>query len=198
MVAGTNHLGHFALTALLMPVIQATAEESEHGARIVNLTSRLHAATPSEGILFDNLLWAEGKEPLYNPTLAYGHSKFANIVFTQELAARLGPDSKVFVNSVHPGIVDTELQRHLEERKGKIYVQAFKFYKGALSPNVGALTQLYAAMSPEIETKNYRGEYFIPVAKLGQLDPAAPKITAEMRTKLWEVSEQLTGIEFAI
>lgn len=191
-------MGHFALTALLMPVIKATAEESEHGARIVNLTSRLHAVGPREGIMFDNLLWEEGKEPAYNPTMAYGHSKFANVVFTQELAARLGPQSKIFVNSVHPGIVDTELQRHLEERRGRAYVQAFKIYKGALPVNVGALTQLYAALSPEVETYNYRGEYFVPVARLGKLDPVAPTITQEMRTKLWDVSEELTGINFDV
>lgn len=194
---GTNHLGHFALTALLFPIIRDTAE-TEGSARIVNLTSSYHSKGPREGILFDNLLWSEDKTPKYSPGLAYGHSKFANVVFTQELSSRLGTNSKIFVNAVHPGFVDTELTRHMEKKYSKLVVQFFKWYNGALSPYNGALTQVYTAISPEIEEKNYRGQYFVPIAKHRNLDPNAPEITEEMRTKLWEISEQMTGVKFDV
>ena len=106
---GINHLGHFAFTAPLIPVLRQTAQDLGVKSRIVNLTSSYHAKGPREGILFDNLKWEASKGQKYDASKAYGHSKFANVLFTQELSARLGQDSDILVNAVHPGFVDTEL-----------------------------------------------------------------------------------------
>ena len=106
---GINHLGHFAFTGPLVPVLLETAKSTGTKSRIVNLTSNYHAKGPKEGILFDNLKWEKSKGNKYDGSKAYGHSKFANVLFTQELSYRLGKDSPILVNCVHPGFVDTEL-----------------------------------------------------------------------------------------
>lgn len=106
---GINHLGHFAFTGPLMPVLLRTAETTGVKSRIVNLTSNYHAKGPKQGILFDNLKWEKAKGQKYDGSRAYGHSKFANVLFTQELSSRLGEDSPIIVNCVHPGFVKTEL-----------------------------------------------------------------------------------------
>lgn len=197
MQFGTNHIGHFAFTSYLYPCLLETAKSKEDDVRIVNLTSSYHSKGPEEGILFDNLLWEDSKGPKYNPGLAYGHSKFANIVFTQELSKRLGEDSNITCNAVHPGFVNTDLTRHMERNAAmKVAVAFFKWYNGALSPRDGALTQLYCAVSPEVIEKKYKAEYFVPIANRSELDAAAPKITDEMRTRLWQVSEEIIGSKF--
>ena len=88
MQFGVNHVGHFLLTALLFPTLRASSTP-EAPSRVVNLSSSFHARGPREGILFDNLAWDQALPgPAYDPSIAYGHSKFANIVFTQALDAR--------------------------------------------------------------------------------------------------------------
>ena len=144
---GTNHLGHFAFTALLYPILKATASSNEVSdadpVRIVNVSSNYHAKGPKEGIMFQNLRW-ERKYPPYDPSLAYGHSKFANIVFTKELQDRLHSkrESKIITTSVYPGFVDTELMRHVEKQYSKTIIRAYKWWRGALNVSDGALTQL--------------------------------------------------------
>lgn len=200
---GVNHLGHFALTAQLFPKLLETSQDDsiskENPVRIVNLTSSYHSKGPKSGILFDNLDW-KAAEPVYEPGLAYGHSKFANVVFTKELQERASASSEGKIQSfaVHPGFVDTELTRHVEKKRGKVVVKLFKTFKGALSVQTGALTQLYCAVSPEVVENKWGGEYFIPVAQRSDLDASAPKITKEMQQKLWAVSEELTKVEFNI
>ena len=73
-----------------------------------------------------------------------------------------------------------------------------KVVNSALNVHDGALTQLYVACSPEIEKNEQRAQYFIPIAKHSELDPKAPAITQEMRTKLWTISEELTGVKFDV
>lgn len=200
---GTNHLGHFAFTAQLFPALKATAATdgiTEHNpVRIVNLSSSYHSKGPKAGILFDNLKW-EAETLKYNPGLAYGHSKFANVVFTKELQDRLAAsgEKKIISTAVHPGFVDTELTRHVERKYSKTIIRFFKWWNGALSVQDGALTQLYCAVSPEIVQKNYQGEYFVPIAQRSDLDKSAPKVTKEMQQKLWDVSQELTGVQFGI
>ena len=77
-------------------------------------------------------------------------------------------------------------------------MKLFKWWNGALSLQDGALTQLYVACSPEIEEKNLRAQYFVPIAQQSPLDSKAPKITQEMKTKLWELSEDLTKIKYEL
>eukprot|EP00924_Labyrinthula_sp_SR-Ha-C_P000349 snap_masked-scaffold_25-processed-gene-4.29-mRNA-1 protein AED:0.23 eAED:0.23 QI:15/1/1/1/1/1/2/110/350 len=198
---GTNHLGHFAFTSYLYPnIAEAAKKNPEKDYRIVNLTSSLHKGGPKEGILFDDLKWEKNK---YTPTLAYGHSKFANVVFTQELCDRVGENEalkNLYVNCVHPGIVVTDLVRHVEKQyfMGKYLVAIFRKLRGSMNVHDGALTQLYCATSPEIVKEEYKGKYFIPIAELSPLDKQAPRITKDMQVKLWEVSEEMTNTKFDI
>uniref|UniRef100_A0A7S3PGY3 Uncharacterized protein n=1 Tax=Aplanochytrium stocchinoi TaxID=215587 RepID=A0A7S3PGY3_9STRA len=197
---GVNHIGHFALTCYLFPLLKETAKTPEDDVRIVNLTSSYHAKGPRDGILFDNLLWDDAREPKYAPGLAYGHSKFANILFTEELNNRLGENSNITCNAVHPGFVDTELTRHVSNGNPFMWlgVKAFKKFNGALNVHDGALTQLYCATAPDVIEKKYRGQYFVPIAKWSELDPKAPKTTDELRKKLWETSEEIIGTKFSV
>mmetsp|Transcript_10397 Transcript_10397/g.14418 ORF Transcript_10397/g.14418 Transcript_10397/m.14418 type:complete len:270 (+) Transcript_10397:133-942(+) len=192
---GVNHIGHFLFTALIYPLLKASAEETKVPSRIVNVSSSYHRYAPKEGILFGNLDWNDGKA--YEKKKAYGHSKYANIVFTKELSARLGDNSNVIVNAIHPGFVKTDLSRHIEKNYGKMVIDAVKFF-GALNVTQGALTQLYAATSPEVVEKGYRGEYFVPIAKKAELNPHVAPVTEEMRKELWELSEKLTKTKFEI
>lgn len=86
----------------------------------------------------------------------------------------------------------------MEKKYGKIVINFFKWYNGALSPYNGALTQVYTAISPDIEEKNLRGQYFAPIAKHTPLDKDCPEITDSMRERLWTKSEELTGIKSSI
>ena len=105
MQFGVNHLGHFLLTNLLLDRIKES-----RGARIVNVSSKAYMRVP-KGLDFEDLN-SEKKE--YNAAKAYGHSKLANIYFTRSLADRL-KDTDVTVNCLHPGVIWTELGRHMEK-----------------------------------------------------------------------------------
>lgn len=120
-----------------------------------------HEFPASGGIDFDTLN-DETKSSLGR----YGRSKLANILFAEALARRLA-NERVYVNIAHPGFVDTELGRHASDTFGNLVDKACQWTKGmvATTPKVGALTQLYLATSPEIENKDIRGRYFIPIAK---------------------------------
>ena len=198
---GVNHLGHFLLTKLLFPSLRASSTP-ENPSRVVTLSSSFHERGPREGILFDNLGWDEGALPAYEPGLAYGHSKFANIVFSQELDRRVTASPNggdVVCNAVHPGFVKTSLTRHREEGIGLFgpaIVGLFKLLKGALSVEDGALTQLYVAASPEAAV--HRGKFFIPIAQVSELFPDCPPITDELRARLWAVSEEMVGEAFEV
>ena len=107
MQMGTNHFGHFYLTNLLLPLIKKAAP----GARIVNVSSLAHKKAK---IYWDDVNWE--KTP-YDSVKAYGQSKLANILFTRELAERL-EGSGVTVYCLHPGVIATELGRHIRDYLG--------------------------------------------------------------------------------
>ncbi|CAG8656513.1 16544_t:CDS:2, partial [Acaulospora colombiana] len=154
----------------------------------LNISSHGHKFTPTCGIDFDNL-----NDPNAYLSLArYGQSKLANILFSLELNKRLS-DKEVYVNSVHPGSVNTELIRGLEGSWGSwikpFYLVISKLF--LLTPDEGALTQLYCASSPEILEKNLRGMYFVPCAKLAE--PSKQAKDEELARKLWEYSENFVN-----
>eukprot|EP00743_Colponemidia_sp_Colp-15_P002052 GILK01002226.1.p1 GENE.GILK01002226.1~~GILK01002226.1.p1 ORF type:complete len:311 (-),score=44.40 GILK01002226.1:154-1086(-) len=185
MQFGTNHIGHYLLTRLLLDVIQKTAT-AEVPARVVNLASVGHLWCPRGGIEFDNLK----AEKSYSPWTAYGQSKLANILFTKELARQV-EGQNILVNAVHPGYVKTTLARHVETVHGHIAsvlgnAAASIFAK---TPDQGALTSLYAVASPDITTNKLTGQYFVPTAKLSA--PSAYAQDPELAKKLWQVSEEL-------
>ena len=175
---GTNHLGHFALTGLVMDLLTATP-----GARIVNVSSAAHKYG---NINFEDLNWEKRK---YNAWKAYGDSKIANLYFTYELQKRLKKSgSKLLVTAAHPGWTATDLQRNSG---------FFEFMNIiAQKTEMGALPTLRAAIEPNISG----GEYFGPAdwmewrgyPRLVQSN----KLSRDeaISNKLWEVSERLTGV----
>lgn len=169
MQFGVNHLGHFLLTQLLMPQLEAAGN-----ARVVNVASLMHRFG---SIDFDSFRG----EKKYQPLKAYGQSKLANVLFTRELAKRYA-DKGISSFSLHPGGVGTNIAG-----RGFIRRNIYKLVGGYMTPKRGAKTSVYLASAPDIEPLS--GEYFGDNAKrksttkLGQ-DMALAK-------RLWDVSEQL-------
>lgn len=186
---GTNHLGHFALTGLLLDHLLAVP-----GSRVVTVSSlghRLRAA-----IHFDDLQW----ERRYDRVAAYGQSKLANLLFTYELQRRLAaaPDAKTIAVAAHPGGSNTELARNLpgilQPVKAVLAPVLFQ------SPAMGALPTLRAATDPDVQG----GQYYGPDGFLEQRGrPKLVKSSAhshdpELQRRLWAVSEELTGVSYPI
>ncbi|KAJ3116630.1 hypothetical protein HDU96_009185 [Phlyctochytrium bullatum] len=178
----SNVVGHFYLTNLLLPVLEDTAKKGAD-VRIVNLSSSAHALTPKDGIDFDNL----NNPATYSPWYAYGQTKLGNILHTRALQSRL--DAKglnIHVNAVHPGVVHTNLQTGASLIPN--FMLPYLGYLGFVTPQFGALTQLYCATSPEIVEKGYKGKFFVPTAQV-----ATPSKFAQdeaLAEKLWTWCEE--------
>nr|CAD7414068.1 unnamed protein product [Timema poppensis] len=144
---GVNHIGHFLLTNLLLPKLQASAPS-----RIINVSSVAHM----RGKINTKDLNSEND---YDPGEAYNQSKLANILFTRELARRL-QGTGVTVNAVHPGIVDTELTRHMSFFNSTLSALLLKPFVWLFikSPRQGAQTTLYAVLDENLQHKT--GIYF--------------------------------------
>ena len=199
MQFGTNHLGHFLLTNLLMPTIR-----SGQNPRIINLSSAGH--THADVSLDDpNFETSE-----YNAWESYGRSKSANIHFTRELVRRYGDEIRSF--AVHPGVILTELGRHLtpelmeemvERVKARSESSAEAKETGGLpfkSMEAGAATQVWAATTDDLEGNNgaYLGDCKVGVeggnpSENGYLPYIYNEDTAEA---LWSLSEQMVQQEF--
>lgn len=180
MQFGTNHLGHFALTGLLLDVLQSTP-----GARVVSVSSFAHRMGR---VRFDNL----NAEKSYSRWGAYGLSKLANLLFTYELQRRLtASGSHVIAVAAHPGWTHTNLQAHSG---------FFSFLNPVFgqSPAMGALPALSAATASDV-----RGGDFIGPGGWFELRgyPKKTRSNAASRNeatakRLWDVSEQLTGVHY--
>ncbi|MEV0123731.1 SDR family NAD(P)-dependent oxidoreductase [Streptomyces sp. NPDC050703] len=185
LTVGTNHLGHFALTAHLMPALERSA-----AARVVTVGAV--AAVWRSGDLADLM-----SEHGYRPMSAYAKSKRANVVFTRELARRLAPGAMRAV-VVHPGSAVTNLQRHTSARRtGRLLVAlASRTLMG--SPGGAAWPSLYAATHPDVVNGSYLG----PAGRdqtAGTPKPARLPAGAddpELGARLWRESERLTGVTF--
>jgi NAD(P)-dependent dehydrogenase (short-subunit alcohol dehydrogenase family) len=178
MQFGTNHLGHFALTGLLLPRLLARP-----GARVVSVSSYGHRVGR---IKFDDLQ-AERK---YRKWLAYGQSKLANLLFAFELDRRAKAAGVPLLAAVaHPGYADTNLQSGTSFAWSNFMAQ---------SPAAGALPTLYAATDPGMTG----GEFIGPDGFLGQrghperVKAARKAYDTDVARRLWEVSEQLTGVTY--
>jgi len=185
---GTNHLGHFALTAHLMPALRRAPD----AARIVTVSAI--AARWRSGALTDLM-----SEDRYRPMAAYAKSKRANIVFTEELARRLD-GTGIEALAVHPGAARTNLQRHTH---GLLIRQASRLLeKVAMGPVEGAAwPSLYAATSPDARNGAFIGPASFSRQTSGTPKPAALPAGADDPAKgarLWAKSERLTGITFAL
>uniref|UniRef100_A0A8D0H7T4 NADP-retinol dehydrogenase n=1 Tax=Sphenodon punctatus TaxID=8508 RepID=A0A8D0H7T4_SPHPU len=171
---GVNHLGHFLLTFLLLEHLKKSVP-----ARIVIVSSLAHMGSR---INFSDLQ----NEKFYNRNLAYGHSKLANLLFTQELARRL-QGTVVTVNALHPGIVYTDLIRHSILLKLACKMCTF-FLK---TPQEGARTSVYCAVAEELESVS--GKYFVNCQPAYIAPQGRNEATAR---KLWSVSCELLGIQW--
>ncbi|MGI5532084.1 oxidoreductase [Streptomyces syringium] len=181
-----NHLGHFALTGLLLDLLTAGRDP-----RVVTVSSTNHR----QGRLFFDDLSGERK---YSPMAFYNQSKFANAVFGWELHRRLtaagGPVRSLLA---HPGYTATNLQT-----SGPVGVVKVLFGRIltplAQSPDQGALPQLYAATAPDVESGQFIGPDGLAELRGAptrvKLSPAAAD--AETGRRLWELSEQLTDVPF--
>jgi NAD(P)-dependent dehydrogenase (short-subunit alcohol dehydrogenase family) len=178
---GVNHLGHFRLTALLL-------DRLSDNARIINVSSNAHRQGKID---FDNFLFEKGE---YTPFGAYARSKLSNLLFTQSLGQALKASGKsILVVAAHPGVARTGL---FDRKNDSKFVQfLIKTFMGLVpSAEAGARPLIMAALDPEAVNGNYYGP-----AKGGnvKLDNPIPVVfDPEVRSKLWAISEKLTGITY--
>jgi NAD(P)-dependent dehydrogenase (short-subunit alcohol dehydrogenase family) len=182
---GTNHLGHFALTGLLLPsMLEVT------GSRVVTVSSNGHKVGRID---FSDLQWQQRR---YRRINAYGQSKLANLLFTYELQRRLAAASAPTIAlAAHPGTSDTALVRHLP---------VWQQVGSRLAPNHdaagGALATLRAATDPAATG----GQYYGP-SGFGEFS-GPPKLVrsstrshdADAQKRLWAVSQELTGVTYPV
>jgi NAD(P)-dependent dehydrogenase (short-subunit alcohol dehydrogenase family) len=178
---GTNHLGHFALTNLLLDRVLAVP-----GSRIVTVSSQGHRF--AREIRFDDLQWNRD----YGRVRAYGQAKLANLMFTYELQRRLQGTNTIAV-AAHPGGSNTELMRNLPATVRAVATVLAPLMQG---PDMGALPTLRAATDPGV----LGGQYYGPDG-FGE-QRGYPKVVAssvashdvDAQRRLWAVSEELTSV----
>lgn len=182
---GTNHLGHFALTGLLLETLLPVP-----GSRVVTVSSTGHRIRAA--IHFDDLQW----ERSYSRAAAYGQAKLANLMFTYELQRRLAPLGTTIAVAAHPGVSNTELTRNTPAALRVPVTRLAPYF--TQTPEMGALPTLRAATDPDVAG----GQYYGPgnrtetrgYPKLVASSPASHDQAVQQR--LWTVSEELTGVTF--
>ena len=188
MQFGTNHLGHFALTGLLLDNLLPV-----RGSRVVTISSTGHRLRAA--IHFDDLQW----EHSYDRYAAYGQSKLANLLFTYELQRRLADHhTNTIAVAAHPGASSTELGRSAPSLLKPLFaVAGAVFFQSAA---MGSLPTLRAATDPAVEG----GQYYGPDG-LGE-QRGHPKVVSssaqshdeDLQHRLWTVSEELTGVTYPV
>lgn len=168
----TNHIGHFILITGLTDMLTA-------GGRVVIVSSGAHFMAPAVGIEFDNLDGSRG----YHPWRTYGQSKLANVLMARALARRLAPGQTA--NALHPGVIQTNLGRHLDDYEGVLDNIGRDNLKTIPQ---GAATQVYLAVHPEVATQT--GLYF-DSCKVKQA--SAPGRDDALAERLWTVSEEIVA-----
>ncbi|MFI5792409.1 oxidoreductase [Streptomyces sp. NPDC051677] len=195
---GVNHLGHFALTGLLLPALLAAQGRSSgvrSGARVVTVSSMAHLL----GNIDANDLNSERR---YRRWTAYGRSKTANLLFTHEFARRLAAaGSGVVAAAAHPGYAATNLQTagpRAEGRRAAERLMALGNRVIAQSAEAGALPTLYAATAPDVRPDSFTG----PSLAMWRGAPAPSRrapwtLDDRAGERLWAASEELTGVSYA-
>lgn len=185
---GINHLGHFALTGELLEVLN-----NSHGSRIVNVSSGAHKRGAMD---FDNLLFENEKD--YSPMKAYGRSKLSNLLFTYELQRKLEKaGNNTIAVAAHPGVAKTNLGRYMLKN---ILVKLLMpiFWLISQDQEMGALPQIRASVDPDVKG----GEYYGPDGRNEtkghpvKVESNEASHNKEDAAKLWEASEELTGVSY--
>jgi NAD(P)-dependent dehydrogenase (short-subunit alcohol dehydrogenase family) len=180
----TNHLGHFALTGLLLAQLLLVP-----GSRVVTVTSLAHRL--GARINFDDLQ----SERSYRRVAAYSQAKLANLLFTYELQRRLSGAHTTIAVAAHPGLANTELTRYTPAITARFYARVL-----SQPAAMGALPILRAATDPGV----LGGQYYGPDGFLGTRGYPKPAHSsrqsheAAIQRRLWTVSEQLTGVTFPV
>ena len=173
----TNHIGHFILVTGLL-------DRLTDDARVVMLSSAAHQMAPAGGIQFDNLSGEHG----YKGWVAYGQSKIANLLFAKELSRRFAGTKKT-ANAIHPGVIATNLGRHLGMSSfvsSLVWGTANALFLKTIPQ--GAATQCYVAANPKAATIS--GEYW---ADCNVAKPRAEANDPALAAKLWDVSEKIVA-----
>ncbi|HJL17988.1 MAG TPA: SDR family NAD(P)-dependent oxidoreductase [Sandaracinaceae bacterium LLY-WYZ-13_1] len=170
----TNHVGHFILVTSLLDALSDDA-------RVVMLSSGAHAWAPPGGIQLDDPTFERG----YSPNQAYGQSKLANLLFAKELARRFEGTDKT-ANAVHPGVIATNLGRHMPWYARVLFpIAAALAFK---SIPQGAATQCYVATHPSLA--DVRGEYF---ADCNTAKSSRHSRDPELAKRLWDLTEAIVA-----
>ncbi len=170
----TNHVGHFLLVTGLLESLTPTG-------RVVMLSSEAHKMAPKGGIRFDDLSFEKG----YTGWGAYGQSKLANLLFARSLARKFA-GTKQTANAVHPGVIATNLTRHMN-----VFARVGFPIAGAIalkSVPEGAATQCYVASHPSLATVS--GEYLLD-SNVGK--STRDGLDVAMGDRLWKVTEELVS-----
>ena len=181
---GTNHLGHFALTGRLLPLLLAA-----EAPRVVVVSSGAHRVGK---IAFDDLQSARS----YSRWGAYGQSKLANLLFARELDRRAS--GSLLVVAAHPGYAAT----HLQSGQGSFVLEALMKVGNAVvaqSDAAGAWPQLYAATMPDVRSGDYWGPSLAEVRGTPKLVGRSKAAQDDaVAARLWQVSQELTGVRYAL
>ena len=189
MQFAVNHLGHFALTGLLLEMLLQTSDS-----RIVNVSS---GASFYGSINFDDLQ----HEKSYSRYQAYGQSKLANLLFTFELQRQFDQiDTSTMALSAHPGYARTNLQQNAAQQSdAPVEGWFYRLIEPVLSQSaaMGALPTLYAATTPDIEKGGFYGPHFLHMRGYPTLIRGCAKAyDATAAKRLWQISEDLTHIKY--
>ena len=170
----TNHIGHFLLVTGLL-------DQLTDSGRVVMLSSAAHQNAPKEGIQFDNLSGEKG----YSSWAAYGQSKIANLLFAKELSRRFTGTKKT-ANAVHPGVIATNLGRHMGAAANMLFGVVGPLFLKSIPQ--GAATQVYVATHPA--AASITGEYF---ADCNVAKARRDADDADLARRLWDVSEKIAA-----
>ncbi|WP_225847155.1 SDR family NAD(P)-dependent oxidoreductase [Streptomyces sp. HPF1205] len=186
----TNHLGHFALTAGLREALARAG-----GARVVSVSSSAHLRSP---VVFEDIHFL--RRP-YDPWLAYGQSKTANVLFAVEASKRWAADG-ITVNALMPGGIRTNLQRHVtDEELNRLWARSGAGGADWKTPEQGAATSVLVATSPLLD--GVGGRYFEDCREAEENQPGTRRGVApyaldpEAAARLWEVTEEMLAARTA-